>query len=172
MTRKRETIIKELQYEPNGGKHLYGVHTPRFNDDPTVHRFFVPDVDDEQVLVTGVWNNHGNDNLLRGPVALLYLNRLLQWFSWATSWGIQIQLAKPARLSMEITQFVDRPYVESAIDQAYAAWLRKNPGGSPEDWAAYTLNHVRSGNVECEISSCHENIVPGTTCCVEHQKFA
>ena len=120
----------------------------------------------------GIWRESCSENLLLRPVQLTYLNLLQGWFSWGTMWGIEIELAREAQLTMEVTMKGDRPYLESKLNEAYVAWLKRNPHGSPEAWGAYALQHVTEGRVECEISRCEEPVVPGSTCCPKHQEFA
>lgn len=171
MSRKFETKTERLHYEQPNGLHLYRAHIFP-SDGVTVHRFFVPDVDDEQVMVLGIRKDAVDENLLLRPAALLYLNRLLQWFSWPLIWGVRIQLDRPRDLHVEVTRPVERTYVESAMDEAYRAWRKKNPDGTLESFSAYALGHIQEGRLKCEIGSCHEIAAPGSLVCAEHQKFA
>lgn len=169
--REEKTEHKVLGWNTVNGARRYSIQWGGFRSDVVkLHRFYVPGVDDADVVVTGVWR--GMENHLLRPVALLYLNRLQEWFDWATLWDSQIELDREHKLTMEITLKVGRPYLESKLDEAYRAWLKKYPHASAESWGAYAANHVRVGHVECEIGSCEKPIVPGTTCCDEHQKFA
>lgn len=171
MTRATETQHKRLQAEYANGKHLYATHL-MMRDVVQLHRFYVPDKDAGTIAVLGLWRENLSENLLLCPVALSHLNTLQQWFSWGTMWGMRIELERQEDLTVEVTLKVDRPYLESKLDEAYLAWLKKYPHGSPESWGAYAAQHVREGRVECEIGSCDEPVVTGSTCCAAHQKFA
>lgn len=171
MTREVKTEHKLLHHGASNDRHRYATHLG-MRDVVQLHRLYVPGVADEDVLVLGLWRDSGNENLLLRPVQLTYLNLLQGWFSWGTMWGIEIELERPAALTMEVTLKVDRPFLESMIDQAYIAWRKKYPHGSVDSWGAYAANHVKEGKVECEMNRCEEPVVAGSTCCVEHQKFA
>ena len=172
--RAQETIHKKLQWESGQQSQrpfLYNIHlSDRRDDIVKVHRFYVPGVDDDHVQVVGIWRD--SENHLLQPTTLLYLNRLQQWFDWATLWGTGIQLTAAAELTVEVTQKIDRPYHEYELDRAYHAWLKRNPGSDAASFAAWARDRVNNGCVECEISSCEEPAVIGSTCCAEHQKFA
>jgi hypothetical protein len=172
VTRATETKHLKLQEEHSADRpHLYGLYWPGRDDDIVkVHRFFVPGHDDVNVLVVGVWRE--KQNFLLHTVRLFQLNELQTWFSWSTMWGIKIQLSAQAELTVEATLKVDRPYHESEFDRAYVAWRKKNPNATLADFSTWSHARVSQGLVECEINQCEKLAVVGSTCCIEHQKFA
>lgn len=174
MTRATETIHKKLQLDDGATSqhpYRYGLYLGGRRDDIVkVHRIYVPGIKDDQVQVVGIWSS--SENYLLQPTTLLYLNRLQQWFDWATGWATQIQLTRTLELTVEVTMKIGRPYHEHAVDQAYRAWLKRNPGSDAAAFAAWARDRVNSGFVECEIQDCEEPAVIGSTCCAAHQKFA
>lgn len=115
MPKETKIVHKELQRAhlvncPNG----YRVPYLGFN---RIHRFYVPDVPDEQVVVNQIYCS-GRENFLSHPVALLYLNNVLKWFEWPALGGgsMLIGLERLMPIMYEGTEFVDPPLEESLLD--------------------------------------------------------
>jgi hypothetical protein len=171
VTRATETITLTATPQSIAGRPYTHELMLARRDIVKVHRLYVPGKEHlpEDVEVLGIWVQY--ENQLRAPTTLAYLNQLLEVFDWATLWGVQVQLAAPGDLMIEVTKKVERSYLESELDRAYHAWRKKYPHGTPSSWAAYALHHVADGLVECEINQCEERVVLGTTCCEKHQEF-
>jgi hypothetical protein len=133
----------------------------------------VPNWSDEDVTVLAIQRGEASNgtNLLVAPVKLVYLNRVLQWFRWADP-GRQESLVlgiDQGPLMIRVTKELPTDWLAKHTDEAYAAWIKQNPGSPTEAWLEFLANRVNSGRVNCEVNDCYTPIVPGTARCAEHK---
>ncbi len=168
---KTELVSIELHTQRINDKLLHRVTTSR--EIVEVRRLYVPQVQDDQVVVLGVYLHPGLTNILSEPILLGDLNAMLrvaQFLYVERACSAYVQLDDPHwPLQLEALCKIEEPWWPRYLDDAYRGWLKENPESTISDWGQFVQRRIWEGEMVCECHQCEDPAVVGTLRCQAHQ---